>query len=230
LTVLSVVSPAVAQQICARPGNDGPFTAGGTVNSYYAPTVGITVAAGSTPTIAIGNKRGSASALAVGDLVMVIQMQCANINSSATNAYGANNGTGRGYLNAAQVAGSCSAGTYEYLRAGAGSSDTQLVPATPFKNNYAQSAGLTNANNVLSRRTFQVIRIPQYSAVSLGAVVTGVAWDGLNGGVIAMVKPSMRRDKAFAAVAAYRAQPQIPPAPMPLARLIRPSSIPTEQP
>jgi uncharacterized repeat protein (TIGR01451 family) len=184
--LLVIFSQVEAQQICARPGNEGSFTSGGTVNSYYAPATGITIAVDSAPTISLTNKRGATSALAAGDLVMVIQMQCADINSSSSSSYGSNTGTGRGYLNAAQVTGSCSAGTYEYLRAAAGSSDAQFVPATPFKNNYAQSAGLTTANNVTSRRTFQVIRIPQYSAAVLGSGITTVPWDGLNGGVIAM--------------------------------------------
>jgi uncharacterized repeat protein (TIGR01451 family) len=184
--LLSIASSAWSQQICARPGNDGPLITGGTVNSYYAPAAGITIAPNTTPTISLTNKRGAASTLAAGDLVMVIQMQCANINSSSSNAYGGNTGTGRGYLNAAVIAATCSAGTYEYLRAGAGSSDTQFVPATAFKNNFTQSPGLTTSNNVLSRRTFQVIRIPQYSAVTLGSALTGVAWDGLSGGIVAM--------------------------------------------
>jgi uncharacterized repeat protein (TIGR01451 family) len=184
--LLAVASSASSQQICARPGTDGPFTAGGTVNSYYVPAAGITIAQNTTPTITLTNKRGATSTLAPGDWVMVIQMQCADINTTSSNAYGGNTATGRGYLNGAVVAATCSAGTYEYLRAAAGSTDTQFVPATAFKNNYAQSAGLTTANNVLSRRTFQVVRIPQYSAVTLGAALTGVAWDGLSGGVIAM--------------------------------------------
>jgi uncharacterized repeat protein (TIGR01451 family) len=184
--LLSISGAAWAQQICARPGTDGPLTAGGTLNSYYAPAAGITVAPNTTPTISLTNKRGATSSLAAGDLVMVIQMQCANINSSSSSAYGGNTATGRGYLNAASVAATCSAGTYEYLRAGTGSSDAQFVPATAFKNNYSQSPGLTSSNNVLSRRTFQVIRIPQYSSVSLGSALTGVAWNGLNGGVVAM--------------------------------------------
>jgi uncharacterized repeat protein (TIGR01451 family) len=185
--LFSIASTASSQQVCARPGNDGPLNAGGgTVNSYFAPAAGITIAQNTTATISLANKRGAASALAVGDLVMVIQMQCANINATSSPAYGGNTATGRGYLNGAVVGTTCSAGTYEYLRAGAGSSDTQFVPATAFKNNYTQSAGLTATNNVVSRRTFQVVRIPQYSAVTLGSELTGVAWDGLTGGVIAM--------------------------------------------
>ena len=43
---------------------------------------------------------------------------------------------------------------------------------------------LTTFNSI--RRSFQVIRVPQYANLSLGGQLNALAWDGLNGGVIAV--------------------------------------------
>jgi uncharacterized repeat protein (TIGR01451 family) len=164
-------------QVCSAPGKDGPGAAiTGTINTYYQPAVGTFTGATS---IALSNPIGAATALAPGDLVLVIQMQCENINTTNTANYGGGNGTGRGYTDPAA---GCRAGQYEYARAGAASSATNLdLSATPLVNTYTLDA--TTATN---RRTFQVIRVPQYSSASLGGTVTAAFWTGVTGGVVAM--------------------------------------------
>jgi uncharacterized repeat protein (TIGR01451 family) len=168
---------SVQAQVCSAPGKDGPVALiTGTVNTYYQPAVGTFTGATS---IALSNPIGASTALAPGDLVLVMQMQCETINTTNTANYGAGTGTGRGYTDPAT---GCRAGQYEYVRAGAASSATNLdLSATPLVNTYTLDA--TTASN---RRTFQVIRVPQYSSVTLGGSVTAAYWTGITGGVVAI--------------------------------------------
>src|ERR1700694_3775360 len=92
---------------CVTPGNAGPAaTLTGIVNAYYPANAG--AAAGAT-SISLGSAlaAGSLTAIAAGSLLLVIQMQDADINSSNTIAYG-DGSTGRG-LTAVR-----STGLYEY--------------------------------------------------------------------------------------------------------------------
>src|SRR5437868_7028464 len=74
-------------QVCISPGKDGsPTTNTATVNTYY-PGSGI-VAAGST-TLTLGTSTGSTTPINKGDLVLIIQMQGADISATNTAAYGA---------------------------------------------------------------------------------------------------------------------------------------------
>ena len=167
---------APSYTICADPGSDTGPTAG-VVNSYFPPddgTYGFT-----SCSIGLGTRRGAAIDLEEGDLVMVMQMQCADINTPNTANYGGNDGTGRGYSDSS---GSCLAGQYEYVVAGPDTDNTSLdLSLTPLVGTYVQESGTT-----ADRRTFQVIRVPQYGAVTLTGDVTAPYWDGNTGGVVVM--------------------------------------------
>lgn len=169
--------PHALAQTCAMPGRDGGAASSGTVNTYYPPANG-TYSAAST-SIALGTSRGAATAVAPGDLVMVVQMQCASLNTTNTSNYGAGNGTGRGYTD---PAGSCLAGRYEYVRAGAGTTAASLdLRGSPLAATYMQ-----DASTATNRRTFQVIRVPQHAALTLTGAVNAPYWDGGTGGVVAL--------------------------------------------
>jgi uncharacterized repeat protein (TIGR01451 family) len=86
-TAYTVVQPIV----CASPGRDG---AGGTltgiVNAYYPPATQGTLASGST-SVTLGAAAGSPAAqtpISSGDLLLIIQMQDADINATNTSSYG----------------------------------------------------------------------------------------------------------------------------------------------
>ena len=169
--------PHALAQTCAMPGRDGTAASSGTVNTYYPPVTGSYGAASNS--IALGASSGSATALAPGDLVMVMQMQCANLNSTNTSNYGAGNGSGRGYTD---PAGNCLAGRYEYVRAGAGTTAASLdLRDARLSATYVQDPGHPDG-----RRTFQVIRVPQHSALTLTGTVNAPYWDGNTGGVVAL--------------------------------------------
>ena len=163
---VSVRGTANVAGVCAVPGKDGPvtLTAGDTPNTYYP---GVTAAKGST-TITVGTTPtgNTTTPIAKGDLLLIMQMQGAAINTTNTNAYGTVNGA-------------VTAGTYEYAVA------TSAVSA--ITGSLTLVGKLTNdytANT--SGNTFQVIRIPQYSSLTVSGVVTGPAWNGSTGGVLAL--------------------------------------------
>ena len=177
ILIISLTGAAYAQT-CAAPGKDGPVSLTGNVNTYYQPANTGSVNA-ATGAVALTNPLGSGASLEPGDLALVVQMQCENLNSTNTSAYGANTATGRGYTD--PPAG-CSAGRYEYVRAGPATTGTSLdLTTSPLVNTYIFDP-VTSTN----RRTYQVIRVPQYASASLAGIVTAVPWNGVSGGIVAM--------------------------------------------
>jgi uncharacterized repeat protein (TIGR01451 family) len=163
------------------PGSEGDIVvAGGIVNTYWTPAIG-TYNAGSA-SIALSGQRGAAATLAEGDLVLVIQMQCANLNTSDSLLYG-DGAAGEPASGYTDPASGCLAGRYQFVRAGAGSSAGVLnLAGSPLTASYEQA----NATATAGRRTFQVIRVPQYANVTLNGTVTAAEWDGFSGGVVAL--------------------------------------------
>jgi uncharacterized repeat protein (TIGR01451 family) len=183
-TAITVVQPLV----CAMPGHDG---AGGTlstvVNAYYAPSGNVVVGPLSTGvTLGPVAAGGAATAIAPGDLLLFIQMQDAAINSTNTGAYGDNSpgdpATGYTVLN--------NTGNFEFVTAtsavpttGGALTYTATGPSGGLLNTYTQAAYLAGTQG---QRSFQVIRVPQYTSATLGAGLTAIAWNGTTGGVVAI--------------------------------------------
>ena len=178
----TTTTTVAAANTCPTPGKAGtpagPIT--GAVNTYF-PGSG-TAAAGSTSiTLGARNASGSATPIAVGDLVLIIQMQDAAINTTDTDAYGdgtAGDGEARGATN------QNSTGRYEYAVAasavpvGGGT----LTLTSGLLNTYTTAAATTT----LGQRTFQVIRVPQYVSATLSSGLTAAYWNGSSGGVLAV--------------------------------------------
>src|SRR3989440_905708 len=172
---IALSTPVSAAGICATPGRDLTATLNGVINTYYPG--GATAAAGSS-TITLGAATGAASPIAPGDLLLVIQMQDAAIDSTNTGAYGdgaaGDPATGWTALN--------SAGLYEYAVA------TSAVPlvggvltvSSPLINTYSQAAPTATQG----QRDFQVVRVPQYAAATLTAGLTAAPFNGSTGGVL----------------------------------------------
>ncbi len=174
----TATSTVAAANTCPTPGKDG---AGGTlanvVNSYY-PGVG-TAAAGST-TITLGARRGAAATIAVGDLVLVVQMQDAAIDSTDTDAYGdgtAGDGEARG------ATAQNSTGRYEYAVAtsAVGAGGGTLTVSRGLLHTYTTAA----PTGTQGQRRFQVVRVPQYTTATLGPSLSASYWDGSSGGILA---------------------------------------------
>ncbi len=177
-----VLPPSAAAGLCATPGGSGAGgSLTGVVNTYYPGTA--PAAAGAT-SISVGAPTGAATPIAAGDLLLVIQMQAADINSTNTNSYGhggpaATPASGFTALNAS--------GMYEYVRA-TGAVSGGAVPVSGL----GVGAGLLNsyvaaAATVTSGvRTFQVVRVPQYTTATTSSTLTAGAWNGSTGGVLAL--------------------------------------------
>ncbi|HVT58797.1 MAG TPA: C25 family cysteine peptidase [Thermoanaerobaculia bacterium] len=167
---------ALAAQPCGTPGRDGSGSLTGIVNTYYPGTA--TASAGAT-SISVGASSGSAAQIAAGDLLLVIQMQDAAINSSDSSAYGANNGSGAGSTNLNN------SGIMEYVTA-TGPVAAGAVPILGGGNGGKLLNTYTNAaaTGTQGQRRFQVIRVPQYANPTLTSGLTALGWTGRVGGVL----------------------------------------------
>ena len=177
-----VVSPAAAAGLCATPGGGGAGgTLTGVVNTYY-PGVGA-VAAGATA-ITVGAPTGAVGTIAAGDLLLVIQVQGADFNSTNTNSYGHG---GAAVAPASGFTALNGSGSYEYVRA-SGPVAAGSVPVTGvgvgggLLNSYVSAAATSTAGV----RTFQVVRVPQYTTATTSSTLTAAAWNGSTGGILAL--------------------------------------------
>jgi LPXTG-site transpeptidase (sortase) family protein len=169
---------------CVTPGNDGPNAIlTGIVNTYFPANAD--AVAGAT-TISLGARiPGGSPDIAAGDLLLVIQMQDADISSTNTIAYG-DNATGRGTTDRR------STGLYEYVRAAsavAGGGGVVTIVGSGAGNGLINSYDFsTTLAPTHGFRTFQVIRVPQYSSATVVAGLTAAPWDGAvhAGGVLAI--------------------------------------------
>ena len=179
---LSLTAAFAAAQVCVSPQKDGnkTTTAGEVVNGYYTPANG-SYSAGSLPTIALSNARGASGAFAAGDMALVIQMQCVDINQTDTDSYG-DGVAGFPAFGYSEPAGTCRAGNYEYVAAGVGTTPTSFVVGAALQKTYVQADPTFNS----TRRSFQIVRVPQYANLTLGGQLNALVWDGLNGGVVAV--------------------------------------------
>ena len=165
---------ARAAQICAAPGSSGPASISNFVNGYYPGRASVGAGASYLPVGSI-DPRGVTTPVAAGDLLVVIQVQDAAINDSNSASYGGSaSGQGYTFLN--------SAGSYEYVTA-AGPVSAGSIPITSgLINSYTSSS----ANSFQGQRTFQVIRVPQFSSATLTGTVYAPPWNGATGGVVAL--------------------------------------------
>jgi uncharacterized repeat protein (TIGR01451 family) len=184
VTVLTVVQPLV----CANPGKDGAGgTLNGVVNAYYPPASSVGTVNAGTNSIALGPAAASPAAqtaIGIGDLLLIIQMQGAQINSTNTSSYGS--GVAGDPAGSTSLGGS---GEFEFVTA------TSAVPVTGGTLNFTgagSGGGLLNsytsaaASSSQGVQTFQVIRVPQYTDATLSSGLTALPWNGATGGVMAL--------------------------------------------
>ncbi|MET4105242.1 T9SS type A sorting domain-containing protein [Hymenobacter sp. UYP22] len=159
--------------VCSIPGKDGPVTlTSATIpNTYYAGTG--TASAGNKFLTVSPTLRGNTTAIAPGDMLLILQTQGTKMTIANSTAYGDVN--------------TVTAGTYEYAIAASAVNTTtgQLDLTGALQNTYTTNIATTNIS-ANAYQTFQVIRIPQYSSVTVSGTVTGSAWNGSTGGVLAL--------------------------------------------
>jgi len=170
----------VQSNTCANPANLGNGgTLIGVVNTYFPATASVTAGTANT-TIPVGTARGAAATIAAGDLLLVMQMQDASINSTNTASYG-NGSTGAGFtaIN--------SSGNYEFVKATGPIAGAAIpIAGSGLNGGLIYSYTIAAATGTKGKSTYQVIRVPQYATATLGAGLTASAWDGSSGGVLAL--------------------------------------------
>src|SRR5450631_147739 len=165
---------------CGVPPSNGSVTisiANNIVNTYY-PGTGNPVAGTTSITVGPVDSRGNATPISAGDLVLIIQIQGADINTSNTDAYGDNvaGAPASGYLGS-----NLKAGFYEYNTV-SGIAGSVITFSYPLANNYFDR-DFTITNSI---QRYEVIRIPRYYdfTIKSGASVTCPSWNGNTGGVV----------------------------------------------
>lgn len=179
-------------RLCAVPGKDGPIdNLTGIINTYYQGTADVNAGATSIP---VGTATGASTPIQAGDLLLIIQMQGADINANNSDAYGDGNGGdvpndpnnqppsngASGNLNNANF----TAGNYEYVVAtGAVTGGSVTIEGA------GTGGGLINSYSnapftTQGQRTYQVIRVPQYSSATITSGLTASHWNGSTGGVL----------------------------------------------
>jgi mucin-19 len=184
-SVIALFAPTwLWAQTCSIPAQGAAATIATAPNTYF-PSTTANLAAGSTQ-IPLGAGRGVNASINPGDLLLIIQMQDATINANDTNQYGDGVGSGINENNTGNPArGSTAntAGTYEFAVATnsvvfAGLSTVNL--SAPLQNAYVSAT----ANGTQGARTYQVIRVPQYTSLTLNGTITPPEWNGSTGGVL----------------------------------------------
>jgi hypothetical protein len=179
ITMLSIFYLQTHAQTCPASStttiNSGNLSAAG--NTYFA-AAQATVNAGST-SIILGAAGYGSTPISALDILLIIQMQGAQINSGNGTAYGSNSGTGSGYLNNAQLV----AGNMEYIVA------KNAVPVTGGTLTLKSALTKSYKNSPFGtdgQYRYQVIRVPLYYDISLSTDITVPHWNGSTGGVLVL--------------------------------------------
>lgn len=177
-----------------------PVSINSNPNTYY-PGIDATVAAGAL-SITLGASGSGTVPIATGDLLLLIQMQGAQINSANTNSYG--DGLNGGFANGYLSNGALAAGNMEYIVS------STTVPLTggvltlqqPTVKSYKNAAFSTDG-----QYRYQVIRVGLYYNLTLSGNITAALWNGTTGGVLVInVSNSLNFNgkKLSAAAAGFR--------------------------
>lgn len=177
---LLVFSAFVAGHSNTADAQSCPLNTSKSINSYpntYYPA-SQNIASGSF-SIILGAATYGSTSVSPGDVLLVIQMQGAQINSTNTANYGDGTGTGSGYLGN----GALMAGRMEFVLA------ANSVPLSGGTLNVV--SGLVNSYQSTpfgtdGQYTYQVIRVPLYYDLTLTGNVTAPRWNGATGGVIVL--------------------------------------------
>jgi uncharacterized repeat protein (TIGR01451 family) len=168
--VLPFLTPGVAR--AQAPGIDGALTvsAAGTVVNLYTPLV-----SGNSRTIVVSSiaalENAALGNVSAGSVLLIYQATGATINTS----------------NASPAPATYGGGTYGTVSALGGAGNYEFVTVVSVSGNTITLSG--SCPGLLHTYTnAQVIRVPQYSSVTVasGGSITGPAWNGSTGGVIAM--------------------------------------------
>ncbi|OXA92965.1 hypothetical protein B0A62_14100, partial [Flavobacterium hydatis] len=189
-------STSMFSQICGTPGGDGPVTVSSSINTYYPVSDNTTLSKGAqsivlgkVPTTDKHNNVFGTIQISAGDLILIIQMQDAIIDYRNDRNYGSgNSNSGPDNLGGTGFTLIGNTGVFEYVIA------TNSVPLAggnlTFKGTGTNGGTFNSfynadATTTRGKRTFQIVRVPQYSNLKLNSDITTPPFNGIAGGVIA---------------------------------------------
>jgi hypothetical protein len=165
---------------CGVPPTSGSVTisiANNVINTYY-PGIGSPAAGSTSLNVGSIDPRGNTTAISTGDLVLIVQVQGADIDATNTDSYGDNTAgaPASGYIGT-----NLSAGYYEYNTI-AGISGSTITFSYSLANNY-YNRDFTSTNSI---QRYEVIRVPRYYDLRIkhGASLTCPEWNGNTGGIV----------------------------------------------
>ena len=174
--------PAAAQT-CGFPAG-GTLT--GVVNTYY-PGINVNVARTQVRVDTANRFPAGNPPIAAGDMLLIIQMQDAQIDASNTDSYGDGvaGGAATGWTNLRN------SGRYEYAIATSAPNAAGVIDVAgahpsgdgSLIRSYANFAG---PSATAGSRRFQVVRVPQYGSATLSSGLTASIWNGRAGGILAL--------------------------------------------
>lgn len=182
LFLACALMPVTGQALCARPGVDGEVKRSGVLNTWF-PGPDEAVLSPGARRIPLAPPRPGGG-LATGDLVLLVQMQGAEINDSNSPAYG-DGERGDGHAGGWTT---LEAGHHELLVVETVGADAIRVRGTGpgggllhrYVNREPRSAGSQG------RSRWQLVRVPQYENLVLDGNVRALPWNGFSGGVLAL--------------------------------------------
>ncbi|MGE0791312.1 MAG: hypothetical protein AB7S26_36900 [Sandaracinaceae bacterium] len=195
LLALAPLAPSRSWAQSCGDGSSGtmtiPTASSLVLNTYLpSPNALTNVAAGATTVpVDLLAVTGAPVAIAAGDLLIVIQMQGAQIDGGSQTTTGGSYGDGPGGSDRQGVLpGGFVVGTYEYARA-AGAPMAGSIPLTrPLRNAYVSSSAVINNGDGTGGgpRRYQVVRVPEFVNLTINGTLTGTPWNGRAGGVVAV--------------------------------------------
>src|SRR5581483_8171315 len=174
------VNTLVEGRVCATPGKDG---AGGTlagIKNDYWPGTSSPVAGATTKTISAG------------DLLILMQMQDAAFDTTNDETYGEGTGSTKATGTGSGAATTLNnAGRWEYVIAansvGAGGGTLNINGGGAGGGTlYGYTSQSFATTTTQGQRTWQVIRVPQYTTATLSSTLMALPWNGSTGGVLAI--------------------------------------------
>ena len=191
---LVVLTAGVSQaQVCGRGLNDVTVSGSQVLNTFHPAPAGVTTAvlAGATSIPVAAARTGGGAAIATGDLLVVMQMQGAEIDQrqeGTTNGVygdGALGADRRGVIPGATFR----AGSWEYVRAAGPVTAGNVQLMAGLTKAYLSTDNVTAGGNVGSgAHRYQVVRVIEVRDLTIpaGATLTSLPWDGASGGLVAI--------------------------------------------
>ncbi len=190
LGVVATAATAQAQTACGTGPNRTVSSADTVLNTYYGSPANATANAGTTA-VPVSGVRGAAPVVA-GDLVLVIQMQGAEIQTGQENIVGGiyGDGPGGGERRGAFDNANFIAGQYEFNIAAGAPSGGSIPMQFPLSNTYSarSTVAATSGGAGRSVATYQVVRVPQFNnlTVTASGEITPEPWNGRSGGIVVL--------------------------------------------